>query len=148
MIPENEILDDDLIVNENITIHENASIIGRFLNGFIDSVFIYIIIVPFYIFILKNYSKNEQTDIIFLAFCSNLLYYLLFEYFLKGKTIGKFITKTKVINKNGGSPSIKQVLIRILVRYMPFEFLTILTRKDKTALHDGASGTRVIKIIK
>lgn len=148
MSQKKEILDDDFIVVDN-HIFENASIIRRCCIGLVD-VFVIFIIFGISIDILipvAKINKNEGT-IETTLYSVIILYYVVFEYFFKGRTIGKFITKTKVINKEGNPPALKQVFIRIFARYLPFEYLTILTRKDRTTLHDGASVTRVIKIKK
>lgn len=149
MAQENEILDEQLI--DNIQAYENASVVRRYCNGFIDVFFILVIHSLVTSFLLPavsflNKIDDYQTKLIFTMYSTIVFYYLFFEFILKGRTIGKIITKTKVINRVGNPPSIKEVFIRTIVRYMPFEFLTILTRNNKTALHDGASATRVIKI--
>lgn len=147
MSEENEILDNDFISNNN-EIYENASIIRRYCNGFIDS-FVIIFMFGFFtsiFFPVATINDDYQSKMIFTMYFCIVLYYFIFEYLFKGRTIGKFITKTKVINKQGNPPTLLQVIKRILTRYMPLEYFTILTRKDRTTLHDGASGTRVIKI--
>lgn len=149
MKQENEILDNVFISNNNET-YENASIIRRYCNGFIDSIVIIFIFSFFsaYFFPVATINDDYQSKMIFTMYFCIVLYYFIFEYFFKGRTIGKLITKTKVINKQGNPPTLLQVRKRVLIRYMPLEFFTILTRKDRTTLHDGASGTRVIKIKK
>jgi uncharacterized RDD family membrane protein YckC len=148
MNQENEILDSNLIKNNVSLIYENASVIRRYCNGIIDAFIIflfYFITIACIVIILPSLTYEAGAGIFFIDI---VLYYFIFEYLYKGRTIGKIVTKTKVIDKEGNSPTSKQVLIRIFARFMPFEYFTILTREDNTALHDGASGTRVIKILK
>ena len=149
MSQKNEILDDDIISKDSRTF-ENASIIRRYCIGFIDVIVMFIIFgITTDIFLpVANIKMDYQNTVVITMYFVIILYYFVFEYFFKGRTVGKFIMKTKVINKIGNPPTLKQVFIRIVARYMPFEYLTILTRKDRIALHDSASGTRVIKIKK
>ena len=61
------------------------------------------------------------------------------------RTIGKLVTGTSVIHVSGSRPTSQQVLIRTLVRFIPFEFLTFLNQQPQPAgWHDQWSGTRVI----
>jgi uncharacterized RDD family membrane protein YckC len=69
------------------------------------------------------------------------LYYFLFEFFW-GKTPGKFFTKTRVVNRLGKKPKFVALLIRNIMRLMPFydHFSFIFGQ----GLHDRISGTRVV----
>jgi uncharacterized RDD family membrane protein YckC len=68
------------------------------------------------------------------------LYYMILEAFL-GKTFAKFITKTKVINKDGSKPIFITIFWRTLARLIPFEPLSFFT---KDGWHDSLSKTTVI----
>ena len=71
------------------------------------------------------------------------LYYSLLEG-LTGKTIAKFITKTKVVNKDDGTKvPFSTCLLRTLGRFIPFESLTFFSSKP-VGLHDRISGTILI----
>jgi len=69
------------------------------------------------------------------------LYHLLFE-LLRGKTPGKYLTRTRVVNSVGEKPGLKQLIVRNLCRLVPFDNLSFLFGKG---FHDGLSGTIVIK---
>ncbi|GGG96271.1 hypothetical protein GCM10011416_12530 [Polaribacter pacificus] len=72
------------------------------------------------------------------------LYYLIFE-FAFGQTIGKMITKTKVIDaKTQEKPSLSSVLIRTLARLIPIDFLSYFISSN--GIHDRLSKTAVKKI--
>lgn len=73
-----------------------------------------------------------------------LLYYLLSEA-LFGRTLGKLLTRTRVVSESGGPPDFRQALTRTLVRLVPFEAFTFLSKKP-VGLHDRWSGTRVISM--
>ena len=69
-------------------------------------------------------------------------YYFLFEYFF-GKTPGKFLTKTRVVDVNGEWPGGKKLLIRTLCRFIPFDSLSFLF--GSIGWHDSISGTMVVR---
>jgi uncharacterized RDD family membrane protein YckC len=68
----------------------------------------------------------------------------MFEY-LTGRTLAKYITKTKVIDENGEKPDFKKILLRTLSRIFPFEPLSFLV-SGNTGWHDEWSKTIVVKI--
>lgn len=70
-------------------------------------------------------------------------YYILMEYFL-GRTVGKFIFKTRVVNKDGKRISLKEAVIRFVSRLIPFEFASLALGVDARAWHDILSKTYVI----
>lgn len=71
------------------------------------------------------------------------VFYFFQEYFF-GKTVGKFITKTHVVNKTGNKPSLISLVVRTISRLIPFDAITYLS-KEKRGLHDIISTTYVIK---
>jgi uncharacterized RDD family membrane protein YckC len=59
------------------------------------------------------------------------------------KTVGKFITRTKVVNLNGEKPTLNDIMVRTFCRLIPFDRLSFFFAKN--GFHDGISNTRVIK---
>jgi uncharacterized RDD family membrane protein YckC len=112
-----------------------ASTGKRFLNYLIDLIIFYFLIVVVVAGIILNVHTTENTDsysspdsasggyflfqLIFLAFY--ILFYCLCEIILKGRTIGKFITGTKAVSRDGSEMSPKTILLRSLSRAVPFE---------------------------
>lgn len=110
-----------------------------FVVVFLDNIFgIYF----FTDYLLKLSEVNRVTDI-FITSILFFFYTFLIEYFTKGRTIGKFITGTKVIMIDGQSPTLKDYFIRNIIRIIPFDGLSFL---GENGWHDGWSGTRVINI--
>lgn len=72
-----------------------------------------------------------------------VLYYVPSE-FLAGRTLGKLVTRTRVVSASGGRPTFGQVLGRTLLRLVPLEVFTFLARGP--GLHDRTSKTRVVLI--
>ncbi len=79
-----------------------------------------------------------------LTIVAGLIYYSILEY-TTGRTIAKFITKTKVVNEKGEKPDFKTIFIRSLCRFIPFEQFSFFG-SDNSGLHDKISKTRVIEI--
>ena len=71
------------------------------------------------------------------------LYYLAFEAY-NGQTIGKRITKTEVINKNGTKPSFLKLVFRSFLRLIPIDSLSYLFGSEQ-GFHDKISSTRLVK---
>lgn len=75
----------------------------------------------------------------------NIVYYGLFES-LCMRTAGKYVTNTKVVNRDGTTPDNGTILIRTLCRLIPFEFLSFILRKPAIGWHDSFSKTLVVDI--
>ena len=127
---------------------ENNSVSSsiRFVNFLIDFVVIFIfygLVVPNFEQFLTLTSKAELiiyrigTLILFFA-----IYYIPFEYKYQ-KTLGKIITKTKVVNFEGEKPELADIVSRTFCRLIPFDrFSFFFTRNG---FHDAISKTKVIK---
>ncbi len=81
--------------------------------------------------------KNLTSSIIF------ILLYTVLEASSGGYTVGKLITGTKVIREDGGKVSLGDALKRSLIRYVPFDALSIFF--SERMWHDKWSKTMVIK---
>jgi len=84
---------------------------------------------------------NRALDYLF----TSVLYFIYifsFEYFTKGRSIGKYITKTKVVSIDGTTPTQKDFFIRNISRLVPFDGLSFL--KEDGGWHNLWSDTRVV----
>jgi len=72
-----------------------------------------------------------------------IAYYLVMELACQ-RTIAKFITGTRVVTVDGGTPTFGQILGRTLSRMVPFEPFSFLFGQPPVGWHDSWSGTRVI----
>jgi uncharacterized RDD family membrane protein YckC len=70
-------------------------------------------------------------------------YYFLFEA-LFGRTPGKFLTGTKVVNVNGARLTLSQLVVRSLSRLIPFEGFSFLGAEPE-GWHDTLSRSFVVK---
>lgn len=85
---------------------------------------------------------NKALDILITAILY-FLYTFLLEYFTKGRTIGKYITGTKVMTTDGQVPTAYEFFIRNISRLVPFDILSFL---GENGWHDSWSDTRVINV--
>ncbi len=72
----------------------------------------------------------------------SILYYLPLEIGF-GRTLGKMVTGTKVVNEEGRKPSAGQVLGRTLCRFIPFEAFSFLGAQTR-GWHDSIPKTWVV----
>ncbi|MFI2741843.1 RDD family protein [Zhouia sp. PK063] len=74
-----------------------------------------------------------------------ILYYHLFEGITKGRSLGKYITKTIAIDQEGNPVNFERAFIRSLCRLIPFDPLSFLGNTAR-GWHDSFSKTYVVKI--
>lgn len=73
-----------------------------------------------------------------------LFYYFVFEA-TTSRTLGKFITGTKVVNQNGQTPTRGQIAARTLCRLIPFEAFSFFGAPP-VGWHDSIPKTFVVKV--
>jgi len=121
---------------------------ARFLNAIIDWVAQIVFVTLFGVAggLLGGeafFAKLAGVPDIVLGYLAMLLYYIVMEGTF-GRTVGKFITRTKVVDEAGGPPSFAQVLGRTLTRMLPLEGLTFFGAETR-GLHDSLPKTYVTK---
>ncbi len=89
-------------------------------------------------------SESRLADYIF-GFIITFIYYNIFET-LTSRTIGKYITQTKVVLIDGSKPKFDEILIRTLCRFIPFNAFSFLG--DGRGWHDSLSKTYVVDVNK
>ncbi|MFT4781630.1 MAG: putative RDD family membrane protein YckC [Psychroserpens sp.] len=75
-----------------------------------------------------------------------IVYYLTIET-LTARSLGKYITNTKVVLYDGSKPTFNEILVRTLCRIIPFEQFSFLGDVGK-GWHDSVSKTYVVDIAK
>ena len=130
-----------------------AALEQRFINWFLDTVMLVVLSVIF-IFIIAAVSTSYGNKVLPTYLLINpigqftfititrLIYYVSFET-LFGRTVGKFVTQTIVVDENGEPANHQTILIRSLCRLIPFyefSFFGIPTR----GWHDSISKTFVV----
>ena len=114
----------------------------RFLNLIIDIGVVIFLIVVF------NKIIYHHSIFSYLGMFKILDIAVVFAYFYGlenslGQTVGKMITKTKVVNLDGGKPTTQQMLVRTFSRVIPLEPVLLIGGKW---LHDSLSQTRVVNL--
>lgn len=93
---------------------------------------------------LKIFQEDNMLINYLFGFVTGMIYYTALEY-TTGRTIAKFITKTRVVNEDGTTPDFRTILIRSLCRFIPFEPFSFLFAEN-TGWHDTLSKTKVIEV--
>ncbi|WKB79899.1 RDD family protein [Cellulophaga lytica] len=118
----------------------------RFVNLLIDSIVWFVLgfIISFIVGLFIQPSDQGMISLIgyILIFGTFIAYYTLMEIKFQ-KTIGKFVTKTKVVKMNGEKPTDRDIITRTFCRLIPFDRLSFLFVKN--GIHDFLSKTKVIK---
>jgi len=118
----------------------------RLLNFIIDSI-AFLIVFAILGFIIGLFYNTDNQVIIQLAGYLLLAvaffgYYIFMEYKYQ-KTIGKLITRTKVLRADGEKAQLGDIIARTFCRLIPFDRLSYLFTSN--GLHDRLSNTTVIR---
>ncbi|GAB5558329.1 MAG: hypothetical protein SchgKO_25420 [Schleiferiaceae bacterium] len=131
---------DEEIVNSEAQLFE-VSKGKRFAHLIIDTIVFYVIFIAFTFATIGFVEDEGGILFVFTPYLLWFLYYSLMEHFF-GKTIGKFLTSSKVVDANGEKPTFGRAAGRTLARFIPFEAFTFL---GDNGLHDSLSKTRVVE---
>ncbi|CAD7810193.1 hypothetical protein CHRY9390_02138 [Chryseobacterium aquaeductus] len=130
----------------------------RFANFIIDRIVVYVLFflfgsfsyliyellnIEFFINVTNQLAQMNRFQDIIITLSVYLIYMFSIEYFTKGRSVGKYITGTKVIGTDGENPSFQEYLIRTVSRIVPFDGLSFF---GFDGWHDAWSDTRVINI--
>lgn len=119
----------------------------RLTNYLLDGVIIFLLILGITWLVRQTVSAYTWYRIPILYFYLGYVglqvaYYTLLEA-LTGKTIAKMITKTKVTNHQGDRPHLLILLVRSIIRLIPFEPFSFLN-SESSGWHDKMTDTIVI----
>ncbi len=115
----------------------------RFLNYIIDVIVFYAILFVFGLFIGALGGANlGMLELYLFTFLVMIGYYWIMES-TTGKTVGKIITKTRVVDENFAKPSSGTIFLRTLCRFIPFEPFSMLG-SDARGWHDSIMKVYVI----
>lgn len=82
-------------------------------------------------------------DLVFAYVCT-IIFYTVMEYFTKGKTIGKYITKTRAVRTDEENLTLRDAMMRSLSRIVPFEPFSYISNDGRDGWHDVWTDTKVI----
>ncbi|SHG95958.1 RDD family protein [Flagellimonas flava] len=138
---------------QNVSITQNTSNLGeRMLAYLIDSFVIGVYTILIFILLISlEMDIADQWAIYLILSLPAFLYYLLFETFSDGKTIGKGLMSLRVVKLDGSKPNFANYFVRWVLRIIDVALtsgggavLTILIRGKGQRLGDIAAGTTVI----
>lgn len=118
----------------------------RFLNFFIDFsiwlvlAFTAIVLLDHFLPTVDHFTINALAYTVMAGLF--LAYYLILESRFQ-KTVGKFITGTKVVRLNGEKAAAGVIVRRTLFRLIPLDWISYFFFKN--GMHDSLSGTIVVK---
>lgn len=113
----------------------------RFVNFLLDTTIYFTIILSF--LMIFNGVVNKE-DVKWISILLYFLYYFIFE-LVAGQTLGKMITKTKLISLTENKNYLFiQIFGRTLMRFIPLDMFSYLFYKR--GLHDWISKTAIIKL--
>jgi len=129
--------------------YDAAIVVRRWLGAWIDFiVLLSFLVVPDYV--LGN-AKYQATLAVWIGLMA--AYFPVMEA-LCGKTVGKFLTRTRVVNAAGGRPSIGQAVVRTLFRLIEVNpilaggipaGIAVVASRHKQRLGDMVAGTYVLR---
>lgn len=117
----------DIVTSHNISIeYEAASVLSRGIAQFLDLLIMgaYYIIVAIIVFSIgsSSFDFNLMTVFFFILLLPLIFYSLLFEYLLKGQTIGKLAMGIRVVRLNGENATLSDYTMRWAFRIVDFWF--------------------------
>jgi uncharacterized RDD family membrane protein YckC len=126
----------------------------RFANYLLDMIFLRLVAygvgfgIGIFLAVTQNHEAIEKITKNSLGFdlvigITFFTIYFFFMELLTGRTIGKLITQTVVVDARGEKPGPGTLFIRCLCRFIPFEPFSFLG--DKRGWHDTISNTYVIR---
>jgi len=133
---------------DDMQIIVNVSKWTRLLNFVIDYIVVMIFVFILSVLVALVFGEKGITFLtsipdLLLGVISMSIYYIVFEG-ITGKTIGKYITGTKVVTENGEKAPLIKIIGRTLCRFIPFEVLSFFGPLER-GWHDSIPNTYVIK---
>lgn len=139
----------DVTTEEKIKEKVDSNLVSagiRFINFLIDGIVCLVLTYTIsFVSRLVIQTTNQVIILIIgyiLIFGTFIGYYAIMEVKFQ-KTIGKFVTNTKVVKINGEKPTNGDIITRTFCRLIPFDRLSFLF--VKSGIHDFLSKTRVVK---
>ncbi|MDX1446374.1 RDD family protein [Lishizhenia sp.] len=127
-----------------------ASLGVRFGTYIIDALFLFVIqtVIEVIGVVMSDNPFEEPTTVnVFTGQLISLLIFTVYYVVMEGttgKTIGKYLLKTRVVSKDGKKPTMSQIIGRSFARIVPFEPFSFFG-SEPTGWHDRWSKTLVIK---
>ncbi len=128
-----------------------ASVSQRLLAYMLDLVFVFFFtLITSFVFGVFNNSGSSNILFYIIIGIPVFFYHLLFEIFNNGRSLGKMILKTRVVQEDGSSANIGNLILRWILRpvdnffYGSVAILSIVITQKRQRLGDLAAGTMVV----
>ncbi|MBK8806718.1 MAG: RDD family protein [Bacteroidales bacterium] len=130
----------NLHISETYTLSTSSK---RIQNLLLDQLSIIVILFVVLSLVMIFSGSLKQNNYIFIALyvLVYFMYYIVFET-LYSRTIGKFITRTKVITNSGDKPNLKVIIKRTFCRLIPFDSYSFID--NEIGFQDKYSKTLVV----
>lgn len=147
----------DIITSHNVPIeYEAASVMNRGIASFLDLLVmgVYYLVVIFIVmsFGFSTWDFNMMTVIFYVLMLPVIFYSVLFEYLLKGQTVGKLAMGIRVVKLNGENATLSDYTMRWAFRIIDFWFsagaiaaIFIATTEKGQRLGDILAQTAIVK---
>ena len=126
---------------------KTVSIGNRFVHWLVDMIVMYAVFfmigIVIRMFGLYSIGRFIQFHPFICGVTGFFIYYVFCES-IWGRTVGKLCTNSIVVAENGGKPAFATILLRTLIRNVPFEPFSILSSSSKM-WHDTWVKTVVVK---
>jgi uncharacterized RDD family membrane protein YckC len=125
---------------------KKVSSVTRFIHFIVDTIAFTALTMIIGFIVLLFFNSTNQTLATLMGYFMLTIAFFGYYVFMETKfqkTIGKFITKTKVVNKNGTKPGVGDIVRRTLCRLIPFDRISFLFTNN--GFHDKLSETTIIK---
>ena len=114
----------------------------RFVNYLIDRMVIFGIYVVFATILFARENLYQEDNSFYLGILVISYYFSTFFYYgiteaVWGKSVGKMLTKTKIVTTSGKRPELISILGRSLCRYIPLEPFSVLFSDLPQGWHDS-----------
>jgi uncharacterized RDD family membrane protein YckC len=139
------ILDDEQLPEFMLFDASKAKRLANFLLDFIlfyIALFAFFFVVGFSMVSSGGVVNDDELVINLLVLAWYFIYFGVSEWYFKGRTPAKFITKTRAVNMDGTFPSAQKTMLRALCRLIPL--LPIVYLFSDSPWHDSLTQTRVV----
>jgi len=127
-------------LQEHLEVSSGTRLANHLLDSFVGGVIAIALVLIIDLFTSVYDQSGFLQMVLFLV--TYFSYFFIMEVAFQ-KTVGKFITSTKVVTDKGEKPSVKTIALRTLGRFIPFDRISFLF--IKSGWHDMISNTKVIR---
>jgi uncharacterized RDD family membrane protein YckC len=146
----------DILTSQNVSVQYEVAGVGNRILAFLIDFALFVVWALVILAVLSSINDDISKSIVYiLMYLPVIFYYLIFEIFFNGQSIGKIALKIRVMKLDGTTPSVSAYLLRwafILVDFMiGFGCLAVILisfTKNSQRLGDIVAGTTVVKLKK